>query len=121
MPLVDVLTLQVLFARQTGWIPVPGSNGFRDWWALDSLADTCLTGERGIVLIAQIAAVGGYPHVLPSSNGTEFVCTATADWAKNRIGLALIPSVTLWNNGKGESHHVQSSGPCRLRPSHALW
>ena len=67
--------------------------------SLGGLIVTSITGERGITLSDQIAAIDGYPLVLRSDYGPEFVCEAIADWAKNRIGLAFIPPGTPWNSG----------------------
>ena len=48
--------------------------------SLGGLTGTSITGERVIALIDQIAAVRGYPLVLRSDDGPEFVCDAIADW-----------------------------------------
>ena len=80
--------------------------------SLGGLTGTSITGERVITLIDQIAAIRGYPLVLRSDNGPEFVCDAIADWAKNRIGLAFIPPGTPWNNGYVESFHARQRDEC---------
>jgi len=80
--------------------------------SLGGLTSTSITGEHVIALIDQIAAVRGYPLVLRSDNGPEFVCDAIADWAKHRIGLVFIPPGTPWNNGYVESFHARQRDEC---------
>jgi transposase InsO family protein len=80
--------------------------------SLGGLTSTSITGERVIALIDQIAVVRGYPLVLRSDNGPEFVCDAIAAWAKDRIGLAFIPPGTPWNNGYVESFHARQRDEC---------
>jgi putative transposase len=38
-----------------------------------------------------LATSRGYPTVLRCDNGPELACDAMADWAGERVGLALIP------------------------------
>ena len=80
--------------------------------SLGGLTGTSITGERVIALIDQIAVSRGYPLVLRSDNGPEFVCDAIAAWAKDRIGLSFIPPGTPWNNGYVESFHARQRDEC---------
>jgi hypothetical protein len=43
--------------------------------------------------------------VLPCDNGPEVACQAMAHWARQRVGLALIPPGEPWRNGLTSWRH----------------
>ena len=80
--------------------------------SLGGLTKFAITGEGVIALIESIAVTRGYPKVLRSDNGPEFVCDAVAEWAQNRMGLIFIPPGQPWRNGYVESFHARQRDEC---------
>lgn len=81
----------------------------------ESLADytaTSITGRDVIALIDRIAVRRGYPAILRSDNGPEFVCDAVAAWATARLDLLFIPPGQPWHNGYVESFHARQRDEC---------
>jgi len=81
----------------------------------ESLADytaTSITGRDVTALIDRIAARRGYPMILRSDNGPEFVCDAVAAWAAGKVGLSFIPPGQPWRNGYVESFHARQRDEC---------
>ena len=58
---------------------------------LGGLVERSITGDRLIDELDRLAAGRGYPAVVRCDNGPELACTAMADWADGRVGLAFIP------------------------------
>ena len=81
----------------------------------ESLADhtaASITGRDVIALIDRIAAQRGYPQILRSDNGPEFVCDAVAAWAEQKLDLLFIPPGQPWHNGYVESFHARQRDEC---------
>lgn len=55
---------------------------------------------------------GGYPKVLRSDNGPEFISQKLTTWAENRVGLAYIPPGQPWRNGYVESFNSRIRDEC---------
>ena len=86
------------FAATTGGRPVKIVS------MVDERTRECLGGlvERSITantLIDEFDAGRGYPRLLRCDSGPELACTALADWAGERVGLAFIPPGEPWKNG----------------------
>ena len=79
---------------------------------LGGLVARSITADTLIDELDVIAAGRGYPRVLRCDNGPELACTAMADWAGERIGLAFIPPGEPWKNGYIESFNGR--GPRRM-------
>ena len=60
----------------------------------------------------RLAADRGYPAVVRCDNGPELACTAMADWAGERVGLAFIPPGEPWRNGYIESFNGRLRDEC---------
>ena len=60
----------------------------------------------------RVAEQRGYPKVLCCDNGPERACTAMADWAQDRVGLAFIPPGQPWRNGYIESFNGRLRDEC---------
>ena len=60
----------------------------------------------------RLAADRGYPAVVRCDNGPELACTAMADWAGERVGLAFIPPGEPWRNGYIESFNGRVRDEC---------
>ena len=71
-----------------------------------------ITGDDLIDELDRIAAQRGYPAVLRCDNGPELACTAMADWAQDRVGLAFIPPGEPWRNGYIESFNGRLRDEC---------
>ena len=65
-----------------------------------------------IAELDRIAAQRGYPEVIRCDNGPELACTAMADWAGERVGLAFIPPGEPWRNGYIESFNGRLRDEC---------
>jgi transposase InsO family protein len=59
---------------------------------LGGLVERSITADRLIDELDRLADDRGYPAVLRCDNGPELACTAMADWAGERVGLAFIPT-----------------------------
>ena len=79
---------------------------------LGGLVERSITGDRLIDELDRLAADRGYPAVLRCDNGPELACTAMADWADERIGLAFIPPGEPWRNGYIESFNGRLRDEC---------
>ena len=92
----------------------------RTWFGLSisnsipwSAADNSTSHRSSMsTLIESLAVTRGYPKVLRSDNGPEFVCDAVAEWAQNRMGLIFIPPGQPWRNGYVESFHARQRDEC---------
>jgi len=60
----------------------------------------------------RLATIRGHPAVLSCDNGPELACDAMADWARQRVGLAFIPSGQPWRNGYIESFNARVRDEC---------
>ena len=79
---------------------------------LGGLVERSITGDRLIDELDRLAADRGYPAVLRCDNGPELACTAMADWAGERVGLAFIPPGEPWRNGYIESFNGRLRDEC---------
>ena len=79
---------------------------------LGGLVERSITADTLIDELDRIAAQRGYPAVLRCDNGPELACTAMADWAGERIGLAFIPPGQPWRNGYIESFNGRLRDEC---------
>ena len=77
---------------------------------LGGLVERSITGDRLIDELDRLAQDRGYPAVLRCYNGPELACTAMADWAQDRVGLAFIPPGEPWRNGYIESFNGRLRG-----------
>jgi putative transposase len=79
---------------------------------LGGLVERSITGDRLIDELDRLASHRGYPKVLRCDNGPELACTAMADWAGERVGLAFIPPGEPWRNGYVESFNSRVRDEC---------
>jgi putative transposase len=79
---------------------------------LGGLVERSITANRLIDELDQLAAHRGYPAVLRFDNGPELACTAMAEWAGERVGLAFIPPGEPWRNGYIESFNGRLRDEC---------
>jgi putative transposase len=79
---------------------------------LGGLVERSVTGDRLIDELDRLAADRGYPGVVRCNNGPELACTAMADWAGERVGLAFIPPGEPWRNGYIESFNGRLRDEC---------
>lgn len=79
---------------------------------LGGLVERSITGDRLIDELDRLAADRGYPAVVRCDNGPELACTAMADWAGERVGLAFIPPGEPWRNGYIESFNGRLRDEC---------
>ena len=79
---------------------------------LGGLVARSITADTLIDELDVIGAGRGYPRVLRCDNGPELACTAMADWAGERIGLAFIPPGEPWKNGYIESFNGRVRDEC---------
>ncbi|MGY1962584.1 IS3 family transposase [Nocardia gipuzkoensis] len=79
---------------------------------LGGLVERSITADRLIDELDRIAAERGYPAVLRCDNGPELACSAMADWAGERVGLAFIPPGQPWRNGYIESFNGRLRDEC---------
>jgi transposase InsO family protein len=79
---------------------------------LGGLVDRSITSDKLIDELDRLAADRGYPAVLRCDNGPELACTAMADWAGERVGLAFIPPGQPWRNGYIESFNGRLRDEC---------
>jgi len=79
---------------------------------LGGLVERSITGDRLIDELDRLATQRGYPDVVRCDNGPELACTAMADWASERVGLAFIPPGEPWRNGYVESFNGRLRDEC---------
>lgn len=79
---------------------------------IGGLVERSITADRFIALLDQIVAKRGYPAVLRSDNGPEFISHAMADWAGTKTGLFYIPPGSPWCNGYVESFNARVRDEC---------
>ena len=79
---------------------------------LGGLVERSITADRLIDELDRLAEHRGYPAVLRCDNGPELTCTAMADWADQRTGLAFIPPGQPWRNGYIESFNGRLRDEC---------
>jgi transposase InsO family protein len=79
---------------------------------LGGLVERSITADRLIDELDRLADDRGYPAVLRCDNGPELACTAMADWAGERVGLAFIPPGQPWRNGYIESFNGRLRDEC---------
>ncbi len=79
---------------------------------LGGLVARSVTAEVLIDELDRLAVQRGYPAVLRCDNGPELACTAMADWAGERVGLAFIPPGEPWRNGYVESFNGRVRDEC---------
>ncbi|WP_083911739.1 IS3 family transposase, partial [Nocardia takedensis] len=79
---------------------------------LGGLVERSITADRLIDELDRIAARRGYPAALRCDNGPELACSAMADWAGERVGLAFIPPGQPWRNGYIESFNGRLRDEC---------
>jgi putative transposase len=82
---------------------------------LGGLVERSITADRLIDELDRIAAGRGYPAVVRRDNGPELACSAMADWARERVGLAFIPPGQPWRNGL---HRIIQRRAARRMPQH---
>ncbi|MEU7634441.1 integrase core domain-containing protein, partial [Nocardia sp. NPDC049220] len=80
--------------------------------SLGGLVERSITSDRLIGELDRIAAGRGHPAVLRCDNGLEMACSAMADWARERVGLAFIPPGQPWCNGYIESFNGRLRDEC---------
>jgi putative transposase len=79
---------------------------------LGGLVERSITADVLIDELDRLATTRGYPAVLRADNGPELACTAMADWAGQRVGLAFIPPGEPWRNGYVESFNSRVRDEC---------
>jgi transposase InsO family protein len=79
---------------------------------LGGLVERSITAQRLIGQLDTLTAQRGWPQVLRSDNGPEFISSAIADWAGERTGLAYIPPGSPWLNGYVESFNARLRDEC---------
>jgi putative transposase len=79
---------------------------------LGGLVERSITSDRLIDELDRLAADRSYPAALRCDNGPELACTAMADWAGERVGLAFIPPGQPWRNGYIESFNGRLRDEC---------
>ena len=75
-----------------------------------------MTGERVRQILERVCLEKGFPEMIRSDNGSEFIGQAVNGWlAKNRIKPLFIEPGKPWQNGKGESFNGKLRDECLSR------
>lgn len=75
-----------------------------------------ITSERVRRILGRVCVGRGFPEIIRSDNGSEFIGKAVGDWlAKNGIKPLFIEPGKPWQNGKGESFNGKLRDECLSR------
>lgn len=75
-----------------------------------------MTSEKVREILRRVCAGGGFPEMLRSDNGSEFIAHSVNDWLKeNGVKPIFIEPGKPWQNGKGESFNGKLRDECLSR------
>ena len=75
-----------------------------------------MTSEKVRQILDRVCQEKGFPEMIRSDNGSEFIAQAVNNWlTENRVKPIFIEPGKPWQNGKGESFNGKLRDECLSR------